>query len=71
MKKIIAIFPSDYDWSSAVEDGLAFGIGAALCLRILPAMLRTVRRVAGRFVPCHRVDTPPLPPNLRIFGQRH
>jgi hypothetical protein len=71
MKKIIAIFPSDYDWSSAVEDGLAFGIGAALCLRVLPAMFHAVRGAAARFVPFRRLDTPPLPPNLRIFGQRH
>jgi hypothetical protein len=71
MKKIIAIFPSDYDWSSAVEDGLAFGIGAALCLRILPAMFRAMRGAASRFLPSHRLDTPSLSPNLRIFGQRH
>jgi hypothetical protein len=71
MKKIIAIFPSDYDWSSAVEDGLAFGIGAALCLRILPAIFRTARHAAGWFLPVARLDVPSLPPNLRIFGQRH
>ena len=71
MKKIIALLPHGYDWFSAVEHALAFGLSAALAIRVVPAMLRAVgaATVWGR-----AVITAPRPassgPYLKVFGQR-
>lgn len=71
MKKIIGIFPSHYDWSGVVGDGLAFGIGAAVFCRIVPAILRAARSATGRLKFECRLDSIRTLPNLKIFGQRH
>lgn len=71
MKKLLAFLPSHYDWSGAVGDGLAFGIGAAVFLRIAPASFRALRRAAGRIRPDCGLDSVRTLPKLKIFGQRH
>jgi hypothetical protein len=48
MKKILAILPAPIDWSSALKDGLAFGITAALAIHLLPAISRAVLVACGR-----------------------
>ncbi|HKT19728.1 MAG TPA: hypothetical protein VJR47_16885 [Stellaceae bacterium] len=70
MKKLIAIFPSGYDWSGAVEDGLAFGLGAAVFMRIVPPMLRIAVAATARMRPNSGRDGAQALPCLKIFGQR-
>jgi hypothetical protein len=69
-KKIIAILPADYDWSSAVEDGLVFGVGAAVCMRVVPPIFRAALAATSRVRTSLRSDAAATLPALRIFGQR-
>lgn len=48
MKKLLAVFPAHIDWSSAVKDGLVFGITAALAIHLLPALSRAILVALGR-----------------------
>jgi len=48
MKKLIAILPVHIDWSSALKDGLVFGMTAALAIHLLPALSRAVLVACGR-----------------------
>ena len=48
MKKLIAILPVHIDWSSALKDGLVFGVTAALTIHLLPALSRAVVVAYGR-----------------------
>ncbi len=70
MKKIIAIFPSGYDWSSAVEDGLAFGVSAAVFMRVVPPILRVAVAATSRVRTGLGLDAASNPPSSKVFGQR-
>ncbi len=70
MKKIIAILPSGYDWSSAVEDGLAFGLSAAVFMRIVPPIFRAALAATSRVRTGLGLEPAAIPPSLKIFGQR-
>jgi hypothetical protein len=48
MKKLIAILPVHVDFSSAVKDGLVFGLTAALAIHLLPAISRAALAAIGR-----------------------
>jgi hypothetical protein len=48
MKKLIAILPVHIDWSSALKDGLVFGMTAALAIHLVPALSRAVLLACGR-----------------------
>ena len=70
MRKLIRIFPSDYDWSGAVEDGLAFGISAAVFMRLVPPILRAAVAATARIRSGLGLDSAQPLPSLKIFGQR-
>jgi hypothetical protein len=48
MKRLIAILPVHVDWSSAVKDGLVFGVTAAVAIHLLPPISRAVLAAIGR-----------------------
>jgi hypothetical protein len=48
MKRLIAILPVHFDWSSAVKDGLVFGITASVAIHLLPPISRAVLAAIGR-----------------------
>ncbi len=70
MKKIIAALPSHYDWSGAMEDGLKFGVTAAVFIRIVPVISRAVLAGLGRAGGSLRPNGALLSPSAKIFGQR-
>lgn len=70
MKKIFAILPHGYDWFSAVEHALAFGVSAAVAIRIVPALFHAATaasaRMRGRFGLLEGASMSPM----KVFGQR-
>jgi len=48
LKKLIAFLPHHVDWSSALKDGLVFGMTVALAIHLLPALSRVVLAAIGR-----------------------
>lgn len=48
MKRFIASFSFDYDWTRAVADGLAFGATGAVALRVLPLISDAVTAILSR-----------------------
>ena len=70
MKKIIALLPHGYDWFSAVEHALAFGLSAALAIRVVPAILRAVSAATARGRAAITPRQASSGPYLKVFGQR-
>ena len=70
MKKIIAILPHGYEWFSAVEHALAFGLSAALALRVIPVLYRAVGTGATRTRAAMSLRRTLPSPYLKVFGQR-
>jgi|HubBroStandDraft_6_1064221.scaffolds.fasta_scaffold1083069_1 hypothetical protein len=70
MKKIIAILPHGYDWFSAVEHALVFGLSAALAIRIVPAIFHAVSAAAARSQAAIGHRQASMGPFLKVFGQR-
>ena len=69
MKKILAILPHGYDWFSAAEHALAFGLSAALALRLVPAILHGVNVATTRSRVAMRRRRVSRGPQLKVFGQ--
>jgi len=70
MKKILAILPRGYDWLSTIEHALAFGLSAALAIRIIPAILHGVSAATTRSRTLATLRQPCPGPFLKVFGQR-
>lgn len=70
MKKIIALLPHGYDWFSAVEHALVFGLSAALAVRVVPAVIHAVSTAAARGRAAISLRQPLSGPYLKVFGQR-
>jgi hypothetical protein len=70
MKKILAFLPQGYDWLSTIEHALAFGLSAALAIRIIPAILHGVSAATARSKTLATLRQPYPGPFLKVFGQR-
>jgi len=71
MKKIIAFLPHGYDWLSAVEQALAFGLSAALAVRVVPAVIHAINAATARGrAAVITLRQAPSGPYLKVFGQR-
>lgn len=70
MKKFVALLPHGYDWFTAFEHALAFGLSAALAIRVVPALIRAAGAALdlGRAAVSFRQASPG--PYLKVFGQR-
>ena len=70
MKKIIALLPHGYDWFGAAEHALAFGLSAALAVRIVPAIVHAVGAATARGRAAISLRQASSGPYLKVFGQR-
>lgn len=70
MKKFTAFFPAHFDWSTALKDGLVFGITAAIAIHLLPALSRAVITAIGLAGASFGADEAASSPFLKLFGQR-
>ena len=70
MKKLIAFLPHGYEWFSAVEHALAFGLSAALAIRVAPAIYHAVSAATARSRAAIRLRQVSPGPYLKVFGQR-
>jgi hypothetical protein len=70
MKKIIAFLPHGYDWFSAVEHALAFGLSAALAIRVVPAIFHALSAALTRSRAAIGPRQASPGPYLKVFGQR-
>lgn len=70
MKKIIAILPPGYDWFSAVEHALAFGLSAALMIRVVPAICHAFTAAFGQVRGSLGLNETFPTLSLKVFGQR-
>jgi hypothetical protein len=70
MKKLFALLPSGSDWLSTVEHALAFGLSAALAIRVVPALFRAIDAGTTQTRAAIGLRRPPSPAFLKVFGQR-
>jgi hypothetical protein len=70
MKKLIALLPHGYDWFTAVEHALAFGLSATLAIRVVPAIIHAVNAATARSRAMVTLRQAAPGPYLKVFGQR-
>ena len=70
MKKFATFLPAHFDWSTALKDGLVFGMTAALAIHLLPALSRAVITAIGLLGASLGPGEASSAPVLRFFGQR-